>query len=136
MHARGAALGVRGRPGATGASGASGASGDVRYGERVFGRRPPRPRPDDASGNGSRNGSGSGIGIGALVRVVPSERGGDRWVGEPVGVVVAPGGNQLGGVQRTWVVAFDEPVHTEDGRGPFERATVLGRQLVPVEPAE
>ncbi|WP_260852111.1 hypothetical protein [Curtobacterium sp. BH-2-1-1] len=104
----------------------------------MFGRRPPRPRPDDASGNGSRNGSGSGIGIGigALVRVVPSERGGDRWVGEPVGVVVAPGGNQLGGVQRTWVVAFDEPVHTEDGRGPFERATVLGRQLVPVEPAE
>ena len=35
-----------------------------------------------------------------------------------------------------WVsqVAFEEPVYTKDGRGPFERATVLCRQLVPVEP--
>ena len=77
-----------------------------------------------------------GIGIGALVRVVPTDRGGERWAGEPIGVVTAPGGGQLSGVPRAWVVEFDEPAHMQDGRGPFERATVLGRQLVPVDPAE
>jgi len=96
----------------------------ARYGGRVFGRRSPSPRPDEA-----------GLGIGALVQVVDTDRGGERWADEPIGVIVAPGGVQLGGTQRTWTVAFDEPAYTQDGRGPFERATVLGRQLVPVEPA-
>lgn len=91
----------------------------------MFGRRAPSPHPDEPGG----------LGIGALVQVVDAERGGEQWDGEPIGVIVAPGGVQLGGTQRTWTVAFDEPVYTKDGRGPFERATVLGRQLVPVEPA-
>ncbi len=94
-----------------------------RYGGRVFGRRSPTSRPDEP-----------GVGIGALVQVVNGDRGGERWAGDPVGVVVAPGGNQIGGLQRAWVVAFDEPVYTEDGRGPYERATVLTRQLVPLTP--
>ncbi len=91
----------------------------------MFGRRSPSPRPDDRGG----------LGIGALVQVVDTEQGGERWADEPIGVVVAPGTSQLGGTQRTWVVVFDEPAYTTDGRGPYERATVLSRQLVPVEPA-
>ncbi len=93
----------------------------------MFGRRrSPRPQPDDVT---------PGLGIGALVQVVASERGGEQWADEPIGVIVAPGGAQVGGTQRTWIVAFDVPAYTEDGRGPFERATVLSRQLVPVDPA-
>ncbi|GGK89963.1 hypothetical protein JOE58_000756 [Curtobacterium luteum] len=91
----------------------------------MFGRRSPSPRPDDRAG----------LGIGALVQVVDPGQGGEHWADEPIGVIVAPGASQLGGTQRTWTVAFDEPAYTTDGRGPFERATVLSRQLVPVEPA-
>ncbi|WIB61905.1 hypothetical protein DEJ13_08755 [Curtobacterium sp. MCLR17_007] len=96
-----------------------------------------RPSPDVDRSRGS-------LGIGALVRVVDTEQGGERWVdsiggSELIGVIVAPGGNQIVGYPGvgeplSWTVAFDEPVYTEDGRGPFERATVLSRQLVPVEP--
>lgn len=98
----------------------------------MFGRRrSPIPQPDDRPG----------LGIGALVQIVATDRGGERWAGEPIGVIVAPGGNQLVGYPGvgeplSWTVAFEDPVYTEDGRGPFERATVLSRQLVPVEPAE
>ncbi|WP_139200655.1 hypothetical protein [Curtobacterium sp. MMLR14_010] len=84
------------------------------------------------------------LGIGALVQVVDAQTGGEHWrdaIGsdDVVGVIVAPGGNQLVGYPGvgeplSWTVAFDEPVYTKDGRGPFERATVLSRQLVPVEP--
>ena len=73
------------------------------------------------------------------MQVVGTDRGGERWAGEPIGVIVAPGGNQLVGYPGvgeplSWTVAFEDPVYTEDGRGPFERATVLSRQLVPVDP--
>ena len=63
-----------------------------RYGDGVFGRRrSPSPRPDDAPG----------LGIGALVQVVDTDRGGEQ-LGRPIGaralgVIVAPGGNQIGG---------------------------------------
>ncbi|MBF4581571.1 hypothetical protein ITJ54_02705 [Curtobacterium sp. VKM Ac-2865] len=86
------------------------------------------------------------LGIGALVRVVDAASGGEQWVdsigsSDVVGVIVAPGGNQLVGYPGvgeplSWTVAFDETVYTKDGRGPFERATVLSRQLVPVEPEQ
>jgi hypothetical protein len=97
----------------------------------VFGRRhSASPQPDDRAG----------LGIGALVQVIDTDRGGERWAGEPIGVIVAPGGNQLVGYPGvgeplSWTVAFEDAVYTKDGRGPFERATVLSRQLVPVEPA-
>ncbi|GAA3338339.1 hypothetical protein GCM10017714_09120 [Curtobacterium pusillum] len=97
----------------------------------MFGRRrSPSPEPSDHPG----------LGIGALVQVVDTDRGGERWAGEPIGVIVAPGGNQhvgLPGVGEplSWTVAFDDAVYTKDGRGPFERATVLSRQLVPIQPA-
>ncbi|MDM7889169.1 hypothetical protein QUG98_11990 [Curtobacterium sp. RHCJP20] len=99
----------------------------------MFGRRARSPRNDDGARPGESG--GLGLGIGALVQVVDTDRGGEQWADEPIGVIVAPGGVQLGGTQRTWTVAFDEPAYTKDGRGPFERATVLGRQLVPVGPA-
>jgi hypothetical protein len=83
-----------------------------------------------------------GLGIGALVRVVNDGRG-DMWDGEPIGVVVAPGGNQIAaypgvGQQVSWTVAFDGHAWTVDGRGPFERATIRSGQLValPVTDAE
>lgn len=98
----------------------------------MFGRREPRPTgPDDAAAADLPV-----LGIGAVVRVVASDRG-DQWADEPIGLIVAPGGAQLAGyagagVRVAWVVEFDEPAYTTDGRGPFERATVRSRQLVPV----
>jgi hypothetical protein len=95
----------------------------------VFGRRRPRPTPADQTGS---------LGIGALVQVVDSGRD-DAWIDEPIGLIVAPGGQQLAGyagagVPVAWTVAFDEPAYTKDGRGPYERATVPSRLLVAVEP--
>lgn len=98
----------------------------------MFGRREPRPTgPDDAAAADLPV-----LGIGAVVRVVASDRG-DQWADEPIGLIVAPGGAQLAGyagagVRVAWVVEFDEPAYTTDGRGPFERAAVQSRQLVPV----
>lgn len=110
----------------------------ARYGDRVMWNR--KRRPSDGDSDGAR---GAGLGIGALVRVVDTTEGGEQWVEadgspEPIGLIVAPGGNQIVGYPGvgeplSWTVAFDEPVYTKDGRGPFERATVLSRQLVPVE---
>ncbi|GAA1492723.1 hypothetical protein [Curtobacterium herbarum] len=101
----------------------------------MFGRRAPRPAaPDDPAGAVPPD--VPVLGIGAVVRVVPSDRG-DQWADDPIGLIVAPGGAQLAGyagagVRVAWVVEFDEPAWTTDGRGPFERATVQSRQLVPV----
>ena len=74
------------------------------------------------------------LGIGALVRVIDDGRG-DRWEDEPIGVIVAPGGNQIVGYPgigtgMSWMVAFERPAYTIDGRGPFDRATIAARQLV------
>lgn len=95
----------------------------------MFRKRNPRPASDDDQ---------AGLGIGALVRVV-EVHGGEQWADEPLGVIVGTGGNGISGwsgvgVSVSWTVAFDTPAYTKDGRGPFERATVLGRQLVAVEP--
>lgn len=78
-----------------------------------------------------------GLGIGALVRIVNDGRG-DTWDGEPIGVIVAPGGNSIAaypgvGQQVSWTVAFDGHAWTTDGRGPFERATIRSGQLVALE---
>jgi hypothetical protein len=77
------------------------------------------------------------LGIGALVRVVNDGRG-DTWDGEPIGVIVAPGANQFAaypgvGQQVSWTVAFDGHAYTQDGRGPFERATIRSGQLIALE---
>jgi hypothetical protein len=83
------------------------------------------------------------IGIGAQVVVMPDPSAADQWEGEPSGVVVAPGDNNIvaypgltfGGPTR-WLVAFDELQFTADGRGPFEQATVGSWRLVPVPQVE
>jgi hypothetical protein len=83
------------------------------------------------------------IGIGAQVVVLPDPSASDQWEGEPSGVVVAPGDNNIvaypgltfGGPTR-WLVAFDELQFTADGRGPFEQATVGSWRLVPVPQVE
>ena len=92
-----------------------------------------RPRPP-------RSVVGPALGIGALVRVVNDGRG-DQWEDEPIGLIVAPGGNQIVGYPgiaggMSWTVAFERPAYTVDGRGPFERATVAARQLVPLSAAD
>jgi hypothetical protein len=79
------------------------------------------------------------LGIGALVRVV-NDGLGDQWDGEPLGLIVGAGSNQMVGYPGvggsvSWTVAFEVPSFTVDGRGPFERVSVPARQLVPVEPS-
>jgi hypothetical protein len=89
----------------------------------MFGRR--RHTPDD------RAIPSDPIGIGAQVIVRQDPGAADQWDGEPSGVVVAPGDNNIvaypgitfGGPTR-WLVAFDELQFPQDGRGPFENATV------------
>lgn len=71
------------------------------------------------------------IGIGAQVIIKADPRSKDEWMGEPSGVVIAPGDNEIaaypgltfGGPTR-WLVVFDELQFTIDGRGPFEQTTV------------
>jgi len=85
------------------------------------------------------------IGIGALVYVVSAPDGRDEWEGEPSGVVIAPGDNEIAaypgismGRLSGWLVAFDELAYMADGRGPFEQATVPGARLrlIPSPPAD
>ncbi|MFF1635892.1 hypothetical protein [Leifsonia sp. NPDC058248] len=83
------------------------------------------------------------FGIGVQVHVSePDAAGGDDWVGEPTGVIVAPGTASLrsvnlpAGSTTNWVVAFDEPQYRRDGRGPFERASIEQHLLVVAEPIE
>jgi hypothetical protein len=85
--------------------------------------------------------SDPGFGVGVQVHVLePATAGGDDWVGEPTGVIVAPGAASLrtvnlpAGPTTSWLVAFDEPQFRRDGRGPFERASVEQVLLVAAEP--
>ncbi|GAA1443560.1 hypothetical protein [Leifsonia poae] len=87
--------------------------------------------------------SDPGFGIGVQVHVIePAVAGGDDWVGEPTGVIVAPGAASLrsvnlpAGSTTNWMVAFDEPQFRRDGRGPFERASIEQALLVAADPIE
>jgi hypothetical protein len=82
-----------------------------------------------------------GLGVGVQVYVRESEPpAADDWVGEPTGVIVAPGERSLRSVSlpadrlTTWVVAFGEPQYRRDGRGPADSATVPASRLVAAEP--
>jgi len=74
--------------------------------------------------------------------IEPAVAGGDDWVGEPTGVIVAPGAASLrsvnlpAGSTTNWMVAFDEPQFRRDGRGPFERASIEQALLVAADPIE
>lgn len=79
------------------------------------------------------------MGIGAVVVVKSDRRGTDEWVGEPIGVVVAGGPNEVYGypglsTPRYWMVAFSEFQYMADGRGPFEEASIPEWRLEALDP--
>jgi len=93
-------------------------------------RTPATPAPD-----------APGLGVGVQVYVREHDQpSSDDWVGEPTGVIVAPGDRSLRNVYgpldglTTWTVAFFEPQRRRDGRGPYERAVIPAALLVAEEP--
>ena len=84
---------------------------------------------------------GFGVGVQVYVRE-PDVPGGEDWVGEPTGVIIAPGSPTLRGVNlpaddgTLWQVAFGEPQYRRDGRGPYERASIPQGLLVAADPIE
>ncbi len=78
------------------------------------------------------------LGIGGLVIVLSDVGTREAWEGTPTGVIVAVGEPELVGYPThraggagSWLVVFDEPAYKLDGRGPYERASVPVRLLVP-----
>jgi len=75
----------------------------------------------------------SDIGVGSMV--VVTSAGPDGWEGEPSGIVVGTAGSAgfHPGIRRTttWLVVFDQPAYRKDGRGPYERAAISSRELMP-----
>lgn len=87
--------------------------------------------------------SAPAFGVGVQVYVREQEpQSGDDWVGEPTGVIIAPGAASLRSVNlpagdvTSWLVAFSEPQHRRDGRGPYEQATIAQALLVAADPVE
>src|SRR5438309_6817508 len=80
-----------------------------------------------------------GVGVQVYVRE-PDAPSSEDWVGEPTGVIVAPGSPTLRSVNlpsgdgTLWLIAFSEPQYRRDGRGPYERASIPQRLLVAAEP--
>ena len=82
-----------------------------------------------------------GVGVQVYVREQDPPSGED-WVGEPTGVIIAPGSPTLRSVNlpagegTLWQVAFSTPQYRRDGRGPYERASIPQRLLVAADPIE
>ncbi|MCU1476093.1 MAG: hypothetical protein JWQ64_786 [Subtercola sp.] len=75
------------------------------------------------------------VGVGALV-IVGSGSADSGWVGEPTGVVIAPGDNEMAGYPGlapggpiSWLIAFDEPAYRVGNAVPFDEATVASRDV-------
>ena len=102
-------------------------------------RRSSRDDGPDAATRRRDTAPGLGVGVQVYVREhdIPSS---DDWIGEPTGVIVAPGDRNLRNVYgpadglTTWTVSFFEPQHRRDGRGPYERAVIPASMLVAEEP--
>ena len=102
-------------------------------------RRSSRDDGTDAATRRQDSAPGLGVGVQVYVREhdIPSS---DDWIGEPTGVIVAPGDRNLRNVYgpadglTTWTVSFFEPQHRRDGRGPYERAVIPASMLVAEEP--
>jgi hypothetical protein len=78
------------------------------------------------------------LGIGGMVIVLSDLGSTEAWEGTPTGVIVAVGERELvgypnhrAGAAGSWLIAFDEPTYKTDGRGPYDRASVPARLLVP-----
>ncbi|UFS59577.1 hypothetical protein [Subtercola endophyticus] len=77
------------------------------------------------------------VGVGALVTVTGGASGasGDSgWEGEPTGVVIGPGDNEMAGYPGlapggpiSWLIAFAEPAYKVGNAVPFDEATVAAR---------
>lgn len=100
-----------------------------------------RKTSSDSGGDRAADAAAGALGVGVQVYVLESDPpAGDDWVGEPTGVIVAPGERSLRSVSlpsdrlTTWVVAFGEPQYRRDGRGPAATATVPASRLVAAEP--
>jgi hypothetical protein len=84
---------------------------------------------------------GFGVGVQVYVRE-PQEQSGEDWVGEPTGVIIAPGTASLRSVNlpagdvTSWLVAFSEPQHRRDGRGPYEQASIAQGLLIAADPID
>jgi len=83
------------------------------------------------------------LGIGGMVLVLSDVGTREEWEGTPTGVIVAVGEQEIvgypmhrAGSAGSWLVAFDEPAWKLDGRGPFDRASVPVRLLVPAPSLE
>ena len=90
---------------------------------------------------GARELPGLGVGVQVFVRE-PEHATGEDWMDEPTGVIIAPGDRSLRNVGlpadglTTWLVAFSEPQHRRDGRGPYEEAVIPAALLVAADPVE
>ncbi len=82
-----------------------------------------------------------GVGVQVYVRE-PEVPSGEDWVGEPTGVIIAPGSPTLRSVNlpagdgTLWMVAFSEPQHRRDGRGPYDRVSIPQGLLVAADPID
>lgn len=93
----------------------------------------------DAVENAAETVPAFGVGVQVYVRE-PQTESGEDWVGEPTGVIIAPGAASLRSVNlpagdvTSWLVAFSEPQHRRDGRGPYEQASIAQVLLVAADP--
>ncbi len=106
---------------------------------------------DNAAAGSTREES---VGVGALVVVTGTGTatatatgtapGDSGWVGEPTGVVIAPGDNEMAGYPGlapggpiSWLIAFAEPAYKVGNAVPFDEATVAARfvTLLPTDEA-
>ncbi|MCU1482049.1 MAG: hypothetical protein JWQ19_2835 [Subtercola sp.] len=86
------------------------------------------------------------VGVGALVTVGDGSSTDSGWVGQPTGVVIAPGDNEMAGYPGlapggpvSWLIAFDEPAYRVGNATPFTDGTVASRyvSLLPLtDPAD
>jgi len=103
-----------------------------------------RASDDRSAAGGSPETTGRrapGLGVGVQVYVREHDpASSDDWIGEPTGVIIAPGDRGLRNVYgpqdglTTWTVSFFEPQHRRDGRGPYETAIIPASLLVAEEP--
>lgn len=98
------------------------------------GKRPTLKTTTDAEG------TTLGIGVPVYVRD-PGDEYRDTFPGEPTGLIVGLAstlprrGMTAQSLQaRIWTVAFDEPQHLRDGRGPFETAEISEELLMAAPP--
>jgi hypothetical protein len=97
-----------------------------------------RSRRNPSTSSTTANPPDDSVGVGALV-VVGAGSADSGWVGEPTGVIIAPGDNEMAGYPGlapggpiSWLIAFDEPAYRAGNAVPFTEATVASRDVTPL----